>query len=263
MKKLNEHDFYEQIKDWSFDEFKIETEEFTNWDMYEILKNSTNEESKVLDLGTGGGEKVLEFYPTYLKEVIGIDFSKGMIETANKNLEKSGRKNISFKFMNNLKLDFEDEYFDVVVARNTVTNPEEIYRVLKPNGKLIIHGVDMFDCHELKLIFGKGQGFNDKIPISIIDFNAIFKAGFNNIELVPLHEREYFKNEDLFYKFLLKVPIIENFSEETEDENAKEKSDFYKKELDRDLLSKYIKRNTFEKGIRLIRRYYGITATKS
>ena len=262
MKKINEHDYYEEIKDWNFDMFQIETEDFTNWDMYEILKNATNEESRVLDLGTGGGEKVLKCFPDYLKEVIGIDFSKGMIETANENLKKSGKKNITFKFMNNLKLDFEDEYFDVVVARNTVINAKEIYRVLKPNGLLIVHGVDKYDCHELKKIFGKGQAVNDVNPISIIDFNDIFDAGFNDIELVPLHEREYFKNEDLFYKFLLKVPIIDDFSEEAEDENAEEVTDFYAKELDKELLSKYIKRNTYDGKIRLIRRYYGITARK-
>ena len=262
MKKLNEHEYYEQIKDWNFDMFQIETEDFTNWDMFKILKEVTNEESKVLDLGTGGGEKVLKCFPEYLKEVVGIDFSKGMIETANENLKKSGRKNITFKFMNNLKLEFEDEYFDVVVARNTVINPKEILRVLKPNGVLIVHGVDMYDCYELKKIFGKGQAYNDKVPISIIDYNAIYDAGFKDIELVPLHEREYFKNEDLFYKFLLKVPIIDDFSEEAEDENAEEVLDFFAKEIDKDLLEKYIKRNTYEKGIRLIRRYYGITARK-
>ena len=257
MNQKNEREYYEQVKDWNFDMFQIETEDFTNWDMYEILKNETNENSKVLDLGTGGGEKVLKKYPEYLKEVIGIDFSKEMIKTANENLEKSGKKNIKFLYMNNLKLEFPDEYFDVVVARNTVINPKEIYRVLKSNGKLIVHGVDMFDCYELKKIFGRGQAYNDKTPISIQDFNAIFEAGFKDIELVPLHEREYFKNYDLFYNFLLKVPIIDDFCEE-----EGEVKDFYAKGLEKDLLAKYIARNTYEKGIRLIRRYYGITAQK-
>ena len=164
--------------------------------------------------------------------------------------------------MNNLKLDFEDEYFDVVVARNTVINAKEIMRVLKPGGFLIVHGVDMYDCYELKKIFGKGQAYNDTTPISIIDFNDIYNAGFKDIELVPLHEREYFKNEVLFYKFLLKVPIINDFSEEAENNDDTEVLDFYSNDLDKNLLSKYIERNTYDKGIRLIRRYYGITARK-
>ena len=64
-----------------------------------------------------------------------------MIETANKNLLKSGRKNISFKVMDNLKMDTPDNYFDVVTSINTiyfwndtVKGLSEINRVLKPGG---------------------------------------------------------------------------------------------------------------------------------
>lgn len=35
-----------------------------------------------------------------------------MIETVNKNLLQSGRKNISFRVMDNLKMDIPDNYFD-------------------------------------------------------------------------------------------------------------------------------------------------------
>ena len=38
--------------------------------------------------------------------------------------------------------------------------------------------------------------------------------------------------------------------------------DFYKKNIDHDKLNEYIKRNTYKKGIRLIRRYYGIIGKK-
>ena len=43
--------------------------------MYEILKNNSNSESRVLDLGTGGGEKVLKFFPE-VKEIIATFFQK-------------------------------------------------------------------------------------------------------------------------------------------------------------------------------------------
>ena len=61
-----------------------------------------------------------------------------MIETAKKNLLKSGRKNILFKVMDNLKMDTPDNYFDVVTARHTIINPVQIYKTLKDNGKLIL-----------------------------------------------------------------------------------------------------------------------------
>ena len=253
--KDKELEFYEQIKDWDFDMFQIESEKLTDWDMYEILKEITDENSKVLDLGTGGGEKVLRDFPDC--EILGTDFSKEMIKTANENLKKSGKKNITFRIMDNLEMDVLDEYFDVVVARNTVTDPKQIYKALKPGGYLLIRGVDKDDCHELKRVFGRGQGYHDENPISIIDYDNVLDAGFSDVELVPLHEREYFKNRDLFKAFLLKVPIIDDFSEEENDVK-----DYYKKDLEDELLDKYIERNTYSKGIRLIRRYYGISARK-
>lgn len=257
MNHENEHEFYEQIKDWNFDEFQIISEKLTNWDMFDFLKKVTNEDSRILDLGTGGGEKVLKCFPENVKEILATDFSSGMIETAKRNLEKSGRRNIAFRIMDNLNMDVPENYFDVVVARHTVTDPKQIYKSLKPGGYLIIRGVDMFDCHELKRIFGKGQAFEDSKPISIIDYEAVLDAGFSDVELIPIHEREFFKDKETLYKFLLKVPIIDECSEEDNDFK-----DYYLKEIDENKLDKYIARNTYEKGIRLIRRYYGITAKK-
>ena len=253
---MKEKEYYEEIKDWNFDNFNFESESLTNFDMYEILKDVTNKDSKILDLGTGGGEKLLKYFPN-VKEILGTDYSEEMIKTANKNLSRSNRKNISFRVMNNLEMDVSKNYYDVVVARNTVTDPKQIYEVLKNDGYLIVHGVDKYDCHELKLIFGKGQTFNDLKPISIIDYENILAAGFKDVELIPMHTKEYFKTKNDLYNFLLKVPIIEDFSEEN-DANK----DYYSNSIDNDKLDYYIKRNTYQKGIRLVRRYYGIVAKK-
>lgn len=253
---MKEKEYYEEIKDWNFDNFNFESESLTNFDMYEILKDVTNKDSKILDLGTGGGEKLLKYFPN-VKEILGTDYSEEMIKTANKNLSRSNRKNISFRVMNNLEMDVSKNYYDVVVARNTVTDPKQIYEVLKKDGYLIVHGVDKYDCHELKLIFGKGQTFNDLKPISIIDYENILAAGFKDVELIPMHTKEYFKTKNDLYNFLLKVPIIEDFSEEN-DANK----DYYSNSIDNDKLDYYIKRNTYQKGIRLVRRYYGIVAKK-
>ncbi len=249
MKNEKELEYYEGIKDWNFDMFQIESDSLTTWDMYEILNKLSNKESKILDLGTGGGEEVLKSFPE-CKEILGTDFSNGMIETANKNLVNSGRKNITFRLMDNLNMDVPDNYFDIVVARNTVTDPKQIYKCLKNDGYLLIEGVDMFDCHALKLLFKRGQGFNDKKPISIVDYENVLKSGFKDVELIPLHDREYFKNKELFVEFLKKVPIIDNFSTT------------YNNEVDKQRIEQYISNNTYDGKIRLLRRYYGIIAKK-
>ncbi len=240
-------EFYEEIGDWDFSKIKYEEESLTNWDLYDELRKYSNSKTKILDLGTGGGENLLKFFPE-TEEILGTDFSHEMIKTAKENLIKSKRKNISFKIMNNLEMDTPNNYFDIVVARNTCIDAKQIYNTLKNNGKLILRGVDKLDCWSLKKMFNRGQAFDDIKPISMIDYENILNAGFKHVELVPIHVREYYKSKEDLLALLLKTPILSDF------DNINQ--------IDIDILNRYIDENTWDKGILLIRRYYGIVATK-
>ena len=252
---MKELEFYQKVKNWDFSHINYLIENLTKWDMYEELNDTATYNSKILDLGTAGGEKVLNFFPD-CNEILGTDFSKEMIKTANNNLKKSGRWNISFKVMDNLNMTTPDEYFDVVVARHTCIDAEQIYKTLKKGGKLILRGVDKLDCWSLKLLFNKGQAFNDIKPISVIDYENIINAGFKYVELIPIHCREYYKSKEDLLALLLKTPILEDFSEVDFNNNLGDNI------LDNEILDKYIEENSTEKGILLIRRYYGIVAIK-
>ena len=251
----NELDYYNKIKNWDFSKIKYETESLTNWDMYKILKEKATEKSRILDLGTGGGEKVINEFPNVL-EIIGTDFSPEMIKTAKENLKKSKKQNIIFKVMDNLNMDTQDEYFDIVVARHTCIDARQIYKTLKKDGLLLVRGVDKLDCWQLKRLFNKGQAFNDTKPISQIDYENILDAGFKNVELIPIYEREYYKTKEDLLALLLKTPILNDFSEEHENNNLKEDN------IDMQILNRYIENNTTNRGILLRRRYYGIIANK-
>ena len=222
--------------------------------MYNVLKESINEKSKILDLGTGGGEKLIKNFPN-CEYILGTDFSLEMIKTAECNLAKSGRNNIYFKQMDNLNMDTPNDYFDVVCARHTCIDAKGIYRTLKQGGKLILRGVDKLDCWQLKMMFKKGQAFNDNIPISLIDYENIINAGFKKVELIPIHIKEYYETKEDLLALLLKTPILQNFSEISE-------NDLEEVVIDEEIFKKYIEEFTCEKGILLIRRYYGIVAYK-
>lgn len=250
----NEEIFYNRIKNWDFSDIKMEEENFTNWDMYKILNEKAKNGDYILDIGTGGGEKVLEYFPNVAK-IIGTDLSEEMIKTAHCNLEKSKKSNIEFKVMDNFKLNFPSNYFDIVVARHTCIDSKQIYTILKSGGLLLLRGVDKLDCWELKKLYGKGQAYNDVKPISLIDYENILNSGFKNVELVPIHIKEYYKTREDLIALLQKTPILYEFSEESVNTNLDKKIDFT-------LLDEYIKSHNTSKGILLIRRYYGITAYK-
>lgn len=251
----NELDYYNRIKNWDFSKINYEVESLTNWDMYKILNEKTTKNSRILDLGTGGGEKVINKFPEAL-EIVGTDFSQQMIKTAKENLTKSNKKNIKFKVMDNLNMDTPDNYFDIVVARHTCIDAKQIYKTLKNDGLLLLRGVDKLDCWQLKRLFNRGQAFNDIKPISQIDYENILDAGFRNVELIPIYDREYFKTKDDLLALLLKTPILDDSSEENEN------TSLIKMEIDMQKLDEYIRNNTTDKGILLRRRYYGITANK-
>lgn len=252
--KTSEHDYYSELANWSFEDIDYTSEVFTDWIYEDEIKKRVNENTRILDLGTAAGEKVLKKFPD-CAEILGTDFSNEMIKTANKNLLQSGRKNISFRVMDNLKMDTPDDYFDLVTARHTIIDPVQIYKTLREGGQLIIRGVDKLDCWSLKRMFGRGQAYHDIKPISLIDYEAIMDAGFKDVELIPLHVIEYYKTKEDLYALLVKTPILDEFSEESFNE-------YERKPIEKEIFEKYVEQNTTKKGIRLIRRYYGIIGKK-
>lgn len=252
--KTNEHDYYSELANWSFEDIDYTSEVFTDWIYEDEIKKRVNENTRILDLGTAAGEKVLKKFPDCAK-ILGTDFSDEMIKTANKNLLQSGRKNISFRVMDNLKMDTPDNYFDLVTARHTIIDPVQIYKTLREGGQLIIRGVDKLDCWSLKRMFNRGQAYHDVKPISLIDYEAIMDVGFKDVELIPLHVIEYYKTKEDLYSLLVKTPILDEFSAELFNE-------YERKPIEKEIFKKYVEQNTTKKGIRLIRRYYGIIGKK-
>ena len=148
----NELRYYEKIGNWDFSQIKCRTENSTDWDFYEKIKENTNEKSLCLDLGTGGGERVLKEYPE-VGMVIATDFSDEMIKTAKENAKRYPEKRVKFTKMNNLEMIFPKETFDLISARHTIINANQIYDCLVPGGTIVIRGVDQKDCWEIKKIF--------------------------------------------------------------------------------------------------------------
>ena len=251
----SELEYYERIGNWDFSQIKCEVRKITNWDFYKEIKKHTNEKSLCLDLGTGGGEKVLKNYPK-VGMIVATDFSKEMIKAAKENQKKYPRKNVKFTWMNNLEMTFPKETFDLISARHTIINAKQIYNCLVKGGTIIIEGVDKKDCWEIKEIFERGQAYNDTISIAEKDYIDLKEAGFSKIKKVEILENEYYKTKEDLMALLLKTPILDEFSEI---ENSKFK---HKKRIEMNLFKKYVDKYTLKKGILLKRRLYGIIATK-
>lgn len=106
----------------------------------------TPKSGHVLDCATGTGDLALEFKKQLgsQSKVVGIDFCKEMLDFAPL---KAKRLNldVDFKIGDVLNLDFEDASFDTVTiaygirnVEDTIKGLQEMWRTLKPGGKLLI-----------------------------------------------------------------------------------------------------------------------------
>lgn len=102
-------------------------------------------EKTVLDYGCGRGEKSL-LYLARGAYVVGIDVSVEYIEDAKESAKKAGYSEDQFSFMvmDAHRLNIDDDFFDIVIGYgilhhlDTTTALDEIHRVLRPQGRLLL-----------------------------------------------------------------------------------------------------------------------------
>ena len=148
---------------------------------------------KTLEVGVGTG-KNLRFYNQDM-DLTAIDFSKNMLEKAKSKYRKE-LPMVTFLEMDVENLDFEDNTFDTIVTScvfcsvpNPIKGLQEIKRVLKPNGQLIM----LEHVRSNGKILGTLMDWFNFIPLNIIGDNInrktgenLRKAGFTDIEEVKL-----------------------------------------------------------------------------
>lgn len=115
---------------------------------------------QVLDVATGTADVALLTYKILQpQKIIGIDISEGMLNIGKKKIEEQNLQNfIQLQKGDSEKIDFNDNTFDAITVAFGVRNFEnlekglqEMLRVLKPNGKLVI-----MECTQPKQFAFKG-----------------------------------------------------------------------------------------------------------
>ncbi|MCX7661131.1 MAG: class I SAM-dependent methyltransferase [Candidatus Omnitrophica bacterium] len=106
-----------------------------------IKKECVNK--KVLDYCCGDADMSFRIAQLGASEVIGIDISEVLIETRLKSLKKDIDKKCKFFVMNAERLEFPDNYFDLIYENGALHHLDlnlayqQLNRVLKPQGKVI------------------------------------------------------------------------------------------------------------------------------
>lgn len=249
---MNANDYYNLYEKagkrigWNFTHLKT-TETGEGWDFYQEVLKKAKSSDLIIDIGTGGGERILKIARQF-KSVCAIDHTPSMIDTANKNLRKTKLGNVKFLLMDSEKLDFPDNYFDIVTNRHCDFNSTEVFRVLKKGGYFFTQQVSEGDQLNIKNAFGRGQGYGVKDGALKNKYLKELKAlGFNKIQAFDYNSKVIYKT-DKDYIFLLRyTPTIPEFGEK--------KEDF-------EILRKFIEENKTEKGIETNSKRFMIVAIK-
>lgn len=236
----------EPLKGWDFSRVGV-TSVGEKWDFYEEVLKHCKKSDLLLDIGSGGGEKVLQLAKS-VSFIAGIDESRDMIKAANENLGKSQFRNVVFFLMNARQMAFRDGLFNIATTRHSAFFAGETARVLADGGAFMTQQVSEADKFNIKKAFGRGQNFGIEDGTSREkSIRQLEDTHFADIKSFEYDAQEFYHTpEDLIF-LLCHTPIIPDFGCQAEDF---------------ELLAQFIEENKSATGIRTNSRRYMIIAHK-
>ena len=137
-----------------------EQEPFTGWDFSYLDGRMVEEQppwsyparaaelmqgaSSVLDMGTGGGERLLELREYWCGKVVATEDYPPNVKLATERLAPLGVKVVDAPLNRFTSMPFSDSEFDLILNRHSGSNPNEVARTLAPGGTFLtqhVHGL--------------------------------------------------------------------------------------------------------------------------
>jgi SAM-dependent methyltransferase len=169
-----------------------------------VAKLALQAGESILDVGSGPGHQVFEMSSIVgpAGRVQGIDPAESALAIASRRC--SGLSNVQFELGDVTELPFNDETFDAVMSsqvfeylENVSGGLQEIYRVLRPGGRVLIHDTDwsalLWRSSDAKRMARVVEVWNGHLADPNLPQTLAYKlrdAGFSEIEVKPIVQLE-------------------------------------------------------------------------
>ena len=127
------------------------------WSYEKMARELLSSASSALDLGTGGGERLLEFKDVLPARTTATEGYRRNFVLAKNRLRPFGIEVVECNDSLEQELPFKDEKFDLVINRHTAFNASEVERILTPGGVFLTQQVDGSNLADLSTAFGDAQ----------------------------------------------------------------------------------------------------------
>lgn len=147
-----------------------EQESFTGWDFMYLDGRMLEDEppwdyaaraaklmqdvSSMLDMGTGGGERLLQLRAHWPQKVVVTEDYAPNVRLATERLAPLGVVVVEVSLADSEPLPFTDGEFDIVLNRHSGMNPKEVARILASGGIFLTQQVHGLWAEDLLAIFG-------------------------------------------------------------------------------------------------------------
>jgi SAM-dependent methyltransferase len=153
----------EPRRGWDFSRMRVDRDP-APWGFLDVARRYLRPTDRVLDVGTGGGEKFLSLADAFGMG-IGVDPDPAMIATARENTPPALAERVSFIEGSAEALPVPDASCDVVLNRHAVVGVTEVTRVLRPGGYFLTQQVGVQNTFNIATLFGAGPGMGgEAIP---------------------------------------------------------------------------------------------------
>jgi SAM-dependent methyltransferase len=119
--------------------------------------------SAVLDIATGGGERLLKLHPYWPAKVVATEEYPPNFELAKARLEPLGATVLDAKW-NQKPMPFADGEFDLILDRHAAFDAEEVARMLAPGGTFLTQQVHGLWAHDLLAAFAAKPQWPEATP---------------------------------------------------------------------------------------------------